>query len=52
MSKSAFLVHGGFADGSGWSRVYDILKKESADLFGGTAARVYRCRPQPANTRN
>ena len=51
------LVHGGFADGSGWSGVYDILKKERANLFGGTAARFYRlnsigCRPQLANIRN
>ena len=36
------LVHGGFGDGSGWSGVYDILKKERADLFAGTAARFYR----------
>jgi hypothetical protein len=29
-------------DGSGWRGVYDILKKEKADLFAGTAARFYR----------
>jgi len=26
---SIVLVHGGFADGSGWRSVYDILKKEA-----------------------
>jgi len=36
------LVHGGFVDGSGWSSVYDILKKERSDLFARTAARFYR----------
>ena len=51
------LVHGGFVDGSGWSGGYDILKKERADLFAGTAARFCRLNgiggwPQLASTRN
>jgi hypothetical protein len=41
VSGASGLVHGGFVDGSGWSGVYDILKKERADLFAGTAARFY-----------
>jgi pimeloyl-ACP methyl ester carboxylesterase len=27
-AKNIVLVHGGFVDGSGWSKVYDILKKD------------------------
>jgi pimeloyl-ACP methyl ester carboxylesterase len=26
--KNVVLVHGGFVDGSGWQRVYNILKKD------------------------
>ena len=26
--KNVVLVHGGFVDGSGWKKVYDILKKD------------------------
>ena len=48
MSKSSFLVYGGFAGGSGWSGVCDIPKKE------GRCYRLNRigCRPQLANTWN
>jgi hypothetical protein len=41
VSGASGLVHGGFVDGSGWSGVYDILKKGRADLFAGTAAPFY-----------
>jgi pimeloyl-ACP methyl ester carboxylesterase len=27
-ARNVVLVHGGFVDGSGWARVYDILKKD------------------------
>jgi pimeloyl-ACP methyl ester carboxylesterase len=30
--KSVVLVHGAFADGSGWRGVYDILKKDGYDV--------------------
>jgi pimeloyl-ACP methyl ester carboxylesterase len=30
--KSVVLVHGGFVDGSGWERVYDLLKKDGYDV--------------------
>lgn len=28
--RNIVLVHGGFVDGSGWERVYRILKKDEA----------------------
>jgi pimeloyl-ACP methyl ester carboxylesterase len=31
-SKNVVLVHGGFVDGSGWRRVYDILRKDGYDV--------------------
>ena len=31
-SKTVVLVHGGFVDGSGWRRVYDILRKDGYDV--------------------
>ena len=31
-SKTVVLVHGGFVDGSGWQRVYDILRKDGYDV--------------------
>src|SRR5436309_3563583 len=31
-SKTVVLVHGGFVDGSGWRRVYDILSKDGYDV--------------------
>lgn len=30
--KNVVLVHGGFVDGSGWQRVYDILKKDGYNV--------------------
>jgi hypothetical protein len=30
-SATVVLVHGGFADGSGWQGVYDILRKDGYD---------------------
>ncbi len=30
--KSVVLVHGAFVDGSGWERVYQILKKDGYDV--------------------
>jgi hypothetical protein len=32
-SKTIFLVHGGFVDGSGWEGVYTILKNEGFDVI-------------------
>src|ERR1700741_1137861 len=32
-SKAIVLVHGGFVDGSGWARVYSILKKKGYDVL-------------------
>ncbi len=32
-SKSVVLVHGGFVDGSGWERVYQILKNDGFDVI-------------------
>jgi hypothetical protein len=34
--KSVVLVHGGFVDGSGWERVYDLLKKDGYDVLRRT----------------
>src|SRR6266550_211663 len=31
-SKTVVLVHGGFVDGSGWQRVYGILKKDGFNV--------------------
>ena len=31
-STTVVLVHGGFVDGSGWRRVYDILRKDGYDV--------------------
>jgi len=31
-SQTVVLVHGGFVDGSGWRRVYDILRKDGHDV--------------------
>ena len=31
-TKSVVLVHGGFVDGSGWRRVYDILRKDGYNV--------------------
>jgi pimeloyl-ACP methyl ester carboxylesterase len=31
--KSVVLVHGGFVDGSGWQRVYQILKRDSFEVI-------------------
>lgn len=31
-SRTVVLVHGGFVDGSGWRRVYDILRKDGYDV--------------------
>jgi pimeloyl-ACP methyl ester carboxylesterase len=31
-TKNVVLVHGGFVDGSGWRRVYDILRKDGHDV--------------------
>src|SRR5438874_11696316 len=31
-SKTVVLVHGGFVDGSGWRRVYDILRTHGYDV--------------------
>jgi pimeloyl-ACP methyl ester carboxylesterase len=31
-SKTVVLVHGGFVDGSGWRRVYDILRNDGYDV--------------------
>ena len=31
-SQTVVLVHGGFVDGSGWRRVYDILRKDGYDV--------------------
>ena len=31
-SKTVVLVHGGFVDGSGWRRVYDILRTDGYDV--------------------
>src|SRR3954469_20288211 len=31
-SKIVVLVHGGFVDGSGWRRVYDILRKDGYEV--------------------
>jgi pimeloyl-ACP methyl ester carboxylesterase len=31
-SKTVVLVHGGFVDGSGWRRVYEILRKDGYDV--------------------
>jgi pimeloyl-ACP methyl ester carboxylesterase len=33
MSKSIVLVHGGFADGSGWEGVYQILNKDGFEVI-------------------
>ena len=30
--KNVVLVHGGFVDGSGWQRVYDLLKKDGYNV--------------------
>jgi len=32
-NKAIVLVHGGFVDGSGWSSVYNILKKKGYDVL-------------------
>src|SRR5213593_4576826 len=31
-ARTVVLVHGGFVDGSGWQRVYDILRKDGYDV--------------------
>ncbi len=31
-TQNVVLVHGGFVDGSGWRRVYDILRKDGYDV--------------------
>ncbi|WP_445143405.1 alpha/beta hydrolase [Dyella sp. Tek66A03] len=31
-AKNVVLVHGGFVDGSGWQKVYDILKKDGYNV--------------------
>src|ERR1700730_12731881 len=31
-SQTVVLVHGGFVDGAGWRRVYDILRKDGYDV--------------------
>ena len=31
-AKAVVLVHGAFADGSGWESVYQILKKDGYDV--------------------
>src|SRR5947209_3869867 len=31
-SKTVVLVHGGFVDGSGWRRLYDILRKDGYEV--------------------
>jgi hypothetical protein len=31
-TNNVVLVHGGFVDGSGWRRVYDILRKDGYDV--------------------
>ena len=33
-TKNIVLVHGGFADGSGWRGVYDVLKRDGYDVVG------------------
>ena len=30
--RNVVLVHGGFVDGSGWQRVYDLLKKDGYNV--------------------
>jgi pimeloyl-ACP methyl ester carboxylesterase len=32
MTRNVVLVHGGFVDGSGWAKVYDILKKDGYNV--------------------